>query len=47
MTNRVMLDKDNTNYDPKAAKTCFDKHKGKDIIKIERRGLVISKITRV
>ena len=47
MTNRVMLDKDNINYDPKVAKTCFDKHKGEDIIKIERRGLVISKITKV
>ncbi len=47
MTNRVIWDKKNNTYDPKTAKTCFQKFVGEDIIKVQRRGLVISKITKI
>ena len=47
MTNRVIWDKKGNTYDPKTAKTCFQKFTGEDIIKLERRGLVISKITKI
>jgi len=47
MNNRVFLDKENKSFDPKMARSCFQKFSGEDLIKIERRGLVIAKITKI
>ena len=47
MNNRAFWDKENKTFDTKKAKTCFQKYLGKDLIKIKRRGLVISKITQI
>ncbi len=47
MNNRVFWDLRKNDYNPKNAQTCFDKFTGEDIIKIERRNLVISKITKI
>jgi len=47
MNNRVIWDKNNISYNPKVAETCFQKFLGEDLITIKRRGLVISKITKI
>ena len=47
MNNRVMWNKENNTYDPKQALTCFQKFPGEDFVILERRGLVLSKITKI
>ena len=47
MNNRVIWDLKSDDYNPKNKQTCFEKYKGEDLIKIEKRGLVLSKITRI
>ena len=47
MNNRVIWDIKNNTYNPKEAQTCFQKFSGEDLIKVQRRGLVISKITKI
>ncbi len=47
MNNRVIWDKMNNTYDSKKAQTCFQKFSGEDLIKLQRKGLVISKIIRI
>lgn len=47
MNNRVFWDLRRNDYDPKNTQTCFDKFTGEDIITMERRGLVISKVTKI
>ena len=42
MTNRIIEERDR-NILPKI-KTCFEKFKGRDLIKVERNGLVLSTI---
>ena len=44
MINRAVWDKKNNTYDAKKAQTCFQKFSGEDLIILQRRGLVISKI---
>ena len=46
MNNRVIWDRKNNSYDPKKATTCFEKFSGEDLITVERRGLIISKIIK-
>ena len=45
MTNRVVWDEIGFS-NPKNAKTCFEKFLGEDIVKVKRRGLILSKITK-
>ena len=47
MNNRVASDKKNITYDPKKARTCFQKFSGEDLITLERRGLIVSKIIEI
>ena len=47
MNNRAFWDEKNITYDPKKAQTCFQKFSGEDLIKVQRRGLVISKIIKI
>ena len=47
MNNRVIWDEKNNTYNPKKAQTCFQKFSGEDLIEVQRRGLVISKITKI
>ena len=47
MNNRVVWDKENNTYDSKKAQTCFQKFSGEDLIILQRRGLVISKIIKI
>ena len=47
MNNRVARDKENITYDSKKAQTCFQKFAGEDLIILQRRGLVISKIIKI
>ena len=47
MNNRVVWDLKSKSYNPKKAQTCFQKFNGKDLIKIQKRGLVLSKITKI
>ena len=47
MNNRAVRDKENITYDPKKAQTCFQKYAGEDLIILQRRGLVISKIIKI
>jgi len=47
MNNRTIWEKENDMYDPKKAKTCFQKFSGEDLIILERRGLVIAKIIKI
>ena len=47
MNNRVAQDKENITYDTKKAQTCFQKFAGEDVIILQRRGLVISKIIKI
>ena len=47
MNNRVIWDKKSDIYDSKTAETCFEKYSGNDLIEIKKRGLVISKITKI
>ena len=42
MTNRVIWDETT-----KKAQTCFEKYSGNDLIKVQKRGLIISKITKI
>ena len=47
MNNRINWDLKNIEIDPIKNRTCFDKYHGEDIIKIKRRGLILSKLTKV
>ena len=47
MNNRAFWDKKDKTYNPNKAQTCFKKYSGKDLIKVQRRGLIISKITKI
>ena len=47
MNNRVVWDKVNNTYDSKKAQTCFQKFSGVDLIKVKRRGLVLSRMTKI
>ena len=47
MNNRVIWDKKDGKYDSKEAETCFQKYQGEDVIKVKKRGLIISKITKI
>ena len=47
MINRAVWDKENNTYDSKKAQTCFQKFSGEDLIILQRRGLVISKIIKI
>ena len=47
MNNRTIWEKENDIYNPKKAKTCFQKFSGEDLIILERRGLVIAKIIKI
>ena len=47
MNNRI-ISKQKSNFDDlKKAQTCFQKFVGEDLIKVQRRGLVLSKITKI
>ena len=45
MTNRVVMENDQTDASPKLI-NCFDKFKGNDISKVERNGLILSRIRK-
>ena len=47
MNNRGVWDKKNNTYNSKKAQTCFQKFSGEDVITLQRRGLVISKIIKI
>ena len=44
MTNRALADRDKNTL--KNVKSCFDKIKGEDIIKVERNGLMLSTLRK-
>jgi len=46
MNNRALWNLNINEIDKKTPKTCFEKFSGVDIAKIERRGLILSKITK-
>ena len=46
MNNRALWNLNINEIDNKTPKTCFEKFSGIDIAKIEKRGLVLSKITK-
>ena len=37
----------NFGIDPKKKRTCFEKFPGIDLIKVQRRGLILSKVTKI
>ena len=47
MNNRINWDLKNIEIDTMKNKTCFDKYLGEDIIQIKRRGLILSKLTKI
>ena len=47
MNNRVSWDLKNFGIDPKKKRTCFEKFPGIDLIKVQRRGLILSKVTKI
>ena len=47
MNNRAAPDKKNITYDSRKVQTCFQKFSGEDLIILQRRGLVISKIIKI
>ena len=47
MNNRIISEQKSNFDDLKKAQTCFQKFVGEDLIKVQRRGLVLSKITKI
>ena len=47
MNNRVVMNVENESYDSNKAQTCFQKYFGEDLITVERRGLILTKITKI
>ena len=47
MNNRVSWDFENTGFDLEKKQTCFQKFPGVDLIKVKRRGLVLSRMTKI
>jgi hypothetical protein len=47
MNNRVSWDVENTGYDLEKKQTCYQKFSGEDLIKVERRGLILSRMTKI
>ena len=46
MSNKVAWDSKNIEFNPNNTQTCFQKYAGEDVIKVERRELILSKITK-
>ena len=47
MNNRVSWDFEETGFDVEKKQTCFQKFPGEDLIKVKRRGLVLSRMTKI
>ena len=47
MNNRVSWDFGDTGFDLEKKQTCFQKFSGVDLIKVKRRGLVLSRMTKI
>ena len=47
MNNRIISEQKSNFDDLKKAQTYFQKFVGEDLIKVQRRGLVLSKITKI
>ena len=47
MNNRIIWESNSKKINEKQAQTCFEKFIGKDLITIKKRGLVLSKITKI
>ena len=47
MNNRVIWENNPDKSNIKRRQTCFQKYIGEDLIKVEKRGLVLSNITKI
>ena len=47
MNNRVSWDFEDSGFDLEKKQTCFDKFSGTDLIKVKRRGLILSRLTKI
>ena len=47
MNNRIISEQKSNFDDLKKAQTCFQKFVGEDLIKVQRRGLILSRMTKI